>query len=494
MHDVSACRQSDSTTQLNVFDARSATGPRSRSFTPLADAADHELAATASRQLRRADDFHAAARFMVAAGFHPKAGPTTLRLADVFARRMRRNKDGHFPFSIEQTARELGLKRRAILNHAQYLRELGLLAYVEHGSKTNAVRTRLGIAWRPGHGYRGTATLFAAVAPRVWDEAMGHRISGTGYTSRLLGVTDEGRAQARAEARHKAAIRGSAHGPACTPSVTVPQDHQQVQVVGGKKHTPRKRAARPENVPRSNTPDRPRITPAECARAIAFAEQLQREVWWLGRSCTRRLGYMLRPLLAAGWTWQSLAAELLEWGVPGYLRDPGAYLRHEFERRRRLDDVTVPAASALPEERVDDAGTRYTAILRRRAENNAPIWHRYAHQLRPELRRCLAEARHSHKDQPPRLVEREPPWRGSDQVFIQSLPIQSWADVSPRVVYRARALGLPFPTGRAAPEPDQGWLEQMRDQLEAERACAVLRAELNNWEAEHAADLPDAHV
>ncbi|MWA07882.1 hypothetical protein [Streptomyces sp. BA2] len=451
----------------------------------MADAADHELATTASRQLRRADDFYAAARFMVDAGLHPKAGRTTMRLADVFARRMRCNKDGHFAFSIEQTARELGLKRRAILNHALYLRELGLLAYVEHGSKTNAIRTRLGTAWQPGNGYRGTATIFAAVAPRVWDEAMGRRISGTGYTSRVVGFTDNGRAHACREALCKEAKkRASALDSACTPSVMVPQDHRQLQVVGGKKYTPRKRAAGAKNTSRGNTTSRPDTSPAECAQAVALAEQVQREVWWLGRGCARRLGYMLRPLLAAGWTWQSLAAELLTWGVPGYLRDPAAYLRHEFERRRRLDGLAVCAPPALPDERADDAGTRYTAILRRREKSNTPVWRRYAEELRPELRRRLAEVRLSGEEEPPRRLEREPLLRGSDQAFAESLPIQAWADVSPRDIYQARALGLPIPTGRAAPETDQGWLEQMRDHLEAERACTALRAELSNWEAE----------
>ncbi|WP_371750530.1 hypothetical protein, partial [Streptomyces sp. NBC_01283] len=425
---------------------------------------------------------------------HPRAGRTTMRLADVFARRMRCNKDGHFPFSIEQTARELGLKRRAILNHALYLRELGLLAYVEHGSKANAIRTRLGTAWQPSNGYRGTATLFAAVAPRVWDEATGRRIRGAGYTARVVGVTDDGRAQACEEARRKAVTQAVDRGAACTPSVMAPQDHLQPQVEGGKKHTPRKRAARTKNTSRSNTTDRPRTSPAECAQAIALAEQVQREVWWLARGCARRLGYMLRPLRTAGWTWQSLAAELLTWGVPGHLRDPAAYLRHGFERRRRLHGLAVPEPSALPDERADDAGTRYIAILRRREESNGPIWHRYAEQLRPELRRRLTEARRAGEEERPRRLERESLSRGSDQAFAESLPIQAWADVSPRDIYRARALGLSIPTGRAAPESDQGWLEQMRDHVEAERACAALRAELNDWAAERAADVTAAKL
>lgn len=491
MHHVWACRHSDPTTHLNVAETRSATDLPRRRTIPLHGAADYELATTASRQLRRANDFLAAVRFMVGAGIHPRAGRTTLRLADVFAQRMRCSKEGHFPFSIDKTARELGLQRRAILNHARYLRELGLLAYVEHGSKTNVIRTRLGDAWKAGNGYRGTATLFAAVAPPAWDEAMGRRISGTGYTARVVGVTEDGRAQAREEARRRAATRASARRTACTPSVMVPQDHRKPEVVGGKKDTRRKRAPRPQQAPHSNDTQHPRTSPAQCAQAVAFAQQLQREVWWLGRSSARRLGYVLRPLLAAGWTWQSLAAELLTWGVPGHLRDPAAYLCHEIERRRRLHELAGLVLPAPPDERGDDAGTRYDAILRRRAEHNAPTWHRYTEQLRPELRRRLAEVRHVRGEEPRGRLEYQPLWRGSDQVFAQSLPIQSWADVSPRDIYRARALGLPTPIGQATPESDLGWLEQMRDQLEAERACHALRVELSNWETEHVAAPPD---
>ena len=72
----------------------------------------------------------------------------------------------------------LGLQRRAVLKHARVLRELGLLAWVAHGSKINLMRTRRGDRWATEHGYRGTATLFAAFAPPAWDTAMGRRVHG----------------------------------------------------------------------------------------------------------------------------------------------------------------------------------------------------------------------------------------------------------------------------------------------------------------------------
>lgn len=464
-------------------DATSPTpGP---AFAPVRDPASQELATTASRQLRRADDFRAAAHFMVTAGFHPKAGRTTLRLAEVFATRMRRSRHGHFPFSVQTTARELGLKPRAVMYHARYLRELGLLAYAEHGSKTNVLRTRRGAAWRPGDGYRGTATLFAATAPAVWDEAMGRRIAGTGYTARIAGVTDHGRVQATRQARREAAAKTPARRTSCTPSVAVPQDYRQLKVVGGEKDTSRQRATCPKTSPRtsSNTNNRPRVTPAECARAITVAERLQREVWWLHRGCARRLGYVLRPLIANGWTWQSLTGELLTWGVPGHLRDPAAYVRHELTRRQQLGSIPGLTPRTMPDDQVDDAGTRYAAMLRVRQDRNTPIWQRYAEQLRPALRQRLADGRQAAQDNRRRRTENQPRLRESEQTFTQSLPTQSlWGeDVSSRDIYRARVAGLPGPVRPAAPDTGLGWLVHLRDQHEAERACAALRIELEDW-------------
>lgn len=478
MHEVVACRHIDPAARPDVAATRSRQGTSRHAFDLVADASHQELATTASRQLRRDSDFLAAARFMVGAGFHAKAGRTTLRLAEAFALRMHRSKDGHFPFSIEATAHELGLGRRAVLNHARYLRELGLLAYVEHGTRTNVLRTRHGSAWVTG--YRGTATLFAAVAPRVWDRAMGRRIKGTGYMARQVGVTEEGRRLAVEDARLRAAFKAPARRSSCTPSVGVPQEGLSLKTVGGNTDTPRTRAT----TTRRTAVNGPRVSAAECARGVSIAERLQREVWWLHRGCARRLACALRPLTAAGWTWQSLAAELLTWGVPGFLRDPAAYVRHELARRQRLGHLPHLTASVVADDRVDEHGTRRTDMLRRREEAHHPAWQRYSEQLRPQLRRQLAEARATRPVRQTPPVSR-PMWREPEEDFLASLPDQSWGNSpAPREVYAARAWGRrPRSASRTPPSSDQGWLEELRDQAEAERACAALRAELENWAA-----------
>ncbi|MEK8141762.1 hypothetical protein NKH18_01325 [Streptomyces sp. M10(2022)] len=59
------------------------------------------------------------------------------------------------------------------------LRELGALVWRRHGSRRNL---RL-----PGRLYAGTATIYAAVIPVVFDVAMGHRLEGDGYEARVCG-------------------------------------------------------------------------------------------------------------------------------------------------------------------------------------------------------------------------------------------------------------------------------------------------------------------
>ncbi|UQA97536.1 hypothetical protein [Streptomyces halobius] len=195
------------------------SGPARPEFTLVLDPSDQECHTTASRQLRRSEDFLAAAHHMITSGYHPKAGTTTLRLAKLFAARMRTSRNGHFAFAADATARALGVSRRTVMYAAKHLRELGLIAYVEHGTKANVRRTRG--AWKPGDGYRATATIFAAVAPPAYDEARGRRLSGHGYHARIIGVTSHGRHRAIAEARRKATQTDRTR---CTPSVVVSTD------------------------------------------------------------------------------------------------------------------------------------------------------------------------------------------------------------------------------------------------------------------------------
>ncbi|MER0443258.1 hypothetical protein ABR738_01460 [Streptomyces sp. Edi4] len=489
MPDDSPCRHADWTASPEVSESAPAPDTSRHAFTPVRQASEQEVTTTASRQLRHANDFRAAAQFMVASGHLPGAGRTTLRLAEAFASRMERSKDGHFVFNIEATCRELGLRRRAVLNHSRILRELGLTAYVEHGTRTNSQRTRHGAAWTQEHGYRGTATIFAAVAPPAWDHAMGRRIDGSGYQARPIGVTEKGRARAIAAACRKTASPAPRRTSSCTPSVVVPQDHSQLKVEGGSKYTSRTRATGRNNAHRPSSPTRHRSSPADCARGIAIAEQLQLEVWWLHRGCTRRLAYVLRPLIASGWTWQALTAELRTWGVPGYLRDPAAYVRHQLARLQHYGHLAHTGTPALGDDQIDEDGSRHQAMLRGRQQRSHPAWQHYAEHVRSELRRRLQEAR----SEPPQTpVPEYRPWlREPEHLHLRSLSLEAayGPEASPRQIYAARASNRPLAARQEAATvcwPDQGWLEQMREEMEAKRACAVLQAELDNWQATQA--------
>ncbi|MET9122232.1 hypothetical protein [Streptomyces sp. NPDC004528] len=450
-----------------------------RRFELITERDAQEIETTASRQLRRADAFLAAARYMVR--YHPKAGETTIRLATAFAARMHRSRHGHVAFNLDATVRELGLSRRTMLNHARYLRELGLIAWVEHGSKRNVLRTRHGSAFGPGSGYRGTATIYAPVAPPAWDHAQGHRVGGTGYRARLIGYTDISRDRAVAAARSRARRARTTPRKRCTPSVVATSTPSPLQVdTGEKKYT---RRARKQTDPRRKR--RTPITPGECRQAIALTEQVQREVWWLYTACSRRIAYALRPLIAAGWTAVQLAAELATWGVPARLKDAAAYVRHELRRRQEHAGLplTEPASRDLP---VDD-GSRYEAMLRERARQTT-AFRRYAEQTRPALRDELARRRRQRREQETRHVYR-PLLRESEEDFLASLPAETWDDTpTPRDIYRARALGRQpeHGHGRGVATVDRVWLRHLHEHAEAARVCDARR---ERWSLERQENL-----
>ncbi|MCW8101724.1 hypothetical protein [Streptomyces tauricus] len=438
---------------------------RSR-FTLITDPADQEVLITDSRRLRRGGEFLTAARYMIR--FHPKAGPTTLRLAAAFAARMHRNRHGHIPFNVNATVDELGVSRRTVLSHARYLRELGLIAWVEHGSKRNALRTRHGASWQSGHGYRGTATLYALLAPPHWDHAQGHRIRGHGYHARLIGYTPAGRARAIAAAR-TSRIRLQ-RGKRCTPSVvSTPRSTRLQKSKKDLDYTRRTRTARRHEA----------FTPGQCADAITLTERLQCEVWWLQEACSRRTAYALRPLIRLGWTWPDLAEELTTWGVPPHLQDPAAYLHHEVARRRRHGEL--PPTGQLPADAppVDDDGIRHQAMLRERFRRHDPAWQRYTQQLRPTLRAQLADVRNDLHRRAERTADWRPVLRENEDAFLASLPVQTWSDApTPRQIYAARAYRQPPARGRHTPEAEPDWQARLQDEAEAVRACEALSKRL----------------
>ncbi|WP_326693363.1 MULTISPECIES: hypothetical protein [unclassified Streptomyces] len=298
------------------------------------DPADQEVSTTASRRLRRGEDLRAAVRWMTEHGFHPEAGPGTVRTADDFADRMGASSEGHVAYGLEQMTVRLNRSRRWVAHQVRILRELGLLAWVEHGSsRRNALRTRYGDGFRPGMGFVRTATLYAPCAPRVWDEARGRRVDGFGYAARVIGVTARGRHLAVEEARARVP-----HQSRCTPSFTPTPTQVTVQEGGKKNYT--------GGVRRNNAPRQSGRSPQQVAADVEIARWIRPRVGWVQRAGLRQLAFGLRPLVDSGLDREDIAATLSTWSWGwGEWRPhrPAAYLlTHTAGYRKPEPDAAQP--------------------------------------------------------------------------------------------------------------------------------------------------------
>ncbi|MEU3878088.1 hypothetical protein [Streptomyces sp. NPDC029704] len=385
----------------------------------ITEAADQLISTTCSRQLRDPDEFVKAVEYMLSA--HPKATDTTLVVARDFASRMPDSQHGHVAYAIRGMMQRLGLGRSTITDHVRVLRELGLLAWVSHGSRRNVLRERLGERFGAGVGYRGTATIYAPCAPPAWDQRKGKVRAGHGYQSRIQGYTAPGRQQAIAEARSRRAQR-----PPRTPSFTSPPPDVPAPI-GGEIKTPGQRSA-----PAAAGPSRRRrklrgstgVSPREAEAAIVYAQQLRLEVWWVQHACVRRLGYAVRPLIEAGYSWQESALELAGWRVLQRPDNVIAYIRAGLRRRAQAGVITLPEYAVQQRRHVpaDDDGRRHAAMPEAWLQQYGPAYARYRRHLAGPLRAALKQsATRRPAPEPPRWTYR---LREPEEVFWASLPPQ----------------------------------------------------------------------
>ncbi|WP_157840076.1 cell wall protein [Streptomyces megasporus] len=297
-----------------------------------------------------------AVRWLVSTGLHPKANATTLRVAEDLARRMD-YLEGRVLYDLLGTAARIEVSVPTVKRHAAALREAGLLVWLEHGTRRNL--------HLPGRPYAGTATVYGAAIPPVFDDAMGHRIDGRGYDARIVDVTDEGRERAVAEVRRKADSRRSRHDP---PSPGGHRKRQKVEVGGGLKDTPRRAACPNSSIPKNTTGSRSsgrrrhgRRTgrPAhQVARDIAIARRVRPLVGWTQHETLRRLAFALRSLIDTGLDAEGIAAELHSWFLDWRPARPAAYIVAEL--RRRADRDTDPA---LVRAAIEHLGMRHACRL-----------------------------------------------------------------------------------------------------------------------------------
>ncbi|OLO25997.1 hypothetical protein PZ61_0237080 [Streptomyces sp. MNU77] len=299
-------------------------------FTPVCEHADQEVGTTASRRTRRGD-FLRAATWAITQRLHPKAGDTTLRVARDLAARL--NADGHVAYCRDTMWRRLGISRRTLERHIAVLRELGLLVWTVHGSRTNT---------RPaGSGeWAGTATIYAAVVPPAWDDALGHRVSGHGYHARHIGFTDHGRQMAIADARRRARpARRRDHRD--TPSCKTNHPRPTAEMRGKKNNTSAPCGSRPRPPRRHEVPEPYRASPDQAAHAVSVAAWVRPRVPWTQGERLRRLAFALRPWIATGLSAADIAADLSVWRVSRRPASPASVIMARWSETDGQDEPTA---------------------------------------------------------------------------------------------------------------------------------------------------------
>ncbi|MER7350713.1 hypothetical protein ABT390_35505 [Streptomyces aurantiacus] len=304
----------------------------------LVPAPEQEVTRTRSRRSgpRR---WLASVEWLVGAGLHPRASQTTLTVAADLAQRMDFD-TGHVRYGLDAMVSRLGVSRATITRHVSYLRQMGSLAWVEHGSRTN-IRAALRLG-----GYAGTATVYAAVIPPVYDRALGHRLVGTGYTARVI-----------VDLRHQPkpvdnpAVDNPGTCPPETPSLTLVKKESQVKVEIGKgsstaqarpaEHPPRRRKKRRLTILGH------RITAPRIERARRMAVSVRPLVNWIQGATHNELSWVLLDLIAKDWSRPQIARWLhqlgQELGVRGWRpRSPhrviaAALLRQDQAETRSAD-------------------------------------------------------------------------------------------------------------------------------------------------------------
>ncbi|MFG2599537.1 cell wall protein [Streptomyces sp. NPDC048462] len=301
---------------------------------------------TASRRARPPAWLRAVV-WLVEAGLHRRAGATTLAVARDLAGRMD-YRLGFVLYDLEGTAVRCGVSVATVKRHVRVLRELGALVWRRHGSKRN-LHLR-------GRRYAGTATVYAATIPAVYDSAMGHRLEGTGYEARVCGLTDAGRERtveaARADSRPvgNSPVENRSSGGRAPHSSGPRHNVRTADVSGRLNYTPRmNHTSRGRATPGRAT----RRSPLRVARDIAVARQVRPLVAWTQHEGLRRLAYALRPLIDRGLDVRDIAAELCGLAAGWRPARPAAWITAALAR-----DRVAPLAHG----RTDPPGTFHRAV------------------------------------------------------------------------------------------------------------------------------------
>ncbi|WP_406257462.1 cell wall protein [Streptomyces chartreusis] len=285
-----------------------------------------------------------AVQWLIGAGLHPKANATTRRVADDLADRMDYT-TGHVRYCLDEMAARLEVSRATVKRHIGYLRELGALAWVQHGTRIN-IRRVMGLK-----GYAATATVYAAVIPAAYDHAMGHRIVGSGYSARIV-IDQRARPAIPAQQTRKLVDNPPVDNPASEglepPSLTWVEEDGKLKVVGGSNYT--SQARQPQRIPhqRSEINGRPR-TAVDVEKAGKTTRLVRALVPWVQPVSLRKLEFELRPWTDQGQDAYQIAADLngmcsgMRWRPANPVAFIRARLNADAERRQEIQDVQAAA-------------------------------------------------------------------------------------------------------------------------------------------------------
>ncbi|WP_328894180.1 hypothetical protein [Streptomyces sp. NBC_00236] len=282
------------------------------------------------------------------AGLHPRTGEATLRIARDLAGRMDYTA-GTVLYDLDGTATRCRLSRATVKRHVGYLRELGALVWVRHGSRRNL---RL-----PGRPYAGTATIYAATIPYAYDRAHGNRVEGQGFGARVVAVPVPPMRTPAADG--PGGQVGEPQSLAARPRKPVAEADERF------KDTPRRRARpRPTSRPGESTPR----SPLRVAADMRVAAQVRPHVPWTQSEGLRRLAYALRPLIDQGLDAHDITAELTSWWISWRPARPAAYIAAQLRDRTAVEPPEDESAEAAHPHTAEPTGNpAWQAWLRQRA-------------------------------------------------------------------------------------------------------------------------------
>jgi hypothetical protein len=273
-----------------------------------------------------------AVQWLISERIHPRVTATTLTVAQDLADRMDFS-TGHARYCLNEMIDRTGISRSAIKKHIAYLREAGMLAWDQHGTKAN-IRSVLGLG-----GYAGTATVYAATIPASYDHAKGHRLIGTGYDARV--VIDMRPPRIPVD---NSPVDNPASGSSEPPSLTSVYQEGQVQIEGGFNYTPRKSASRPtesaaphQTEQRSSKKGSTGRSPLQVAKDIRVARRVRALVNWTQAEGLRRLAFVLRPFIDRGLDGDQITAELHGMCPAWRPKQPANYIRTALAQQAAQD-------------------------------------------------------------------------------------------------------------------------------------------------------------